>query len=200
MQAGGEAGYPLTDDYNGYQQEGFGKFAMTVKDGVRASTSNAYLRPAMDRPNLTVVTNTSVQRVVLADGRATGIAVRGSGGGGEERVIGARKEVILASGAIGSPHLLQVSGIGNSETLKEAGIEVKHHLPGVGENLQDHLEVYFQHECTQPVSLYSSLGVLSKLKIGIEWILNRTGLGATNHFESVGFIRSDKGVPYPDIQ
>jgi choline dehydrogenase len=218
VQAGGEAGYPITEDYNGYQQEGFGKMAMNIDKGVRASTANAYLRwgGAENRPNLDVITQTLTHRVLMEGGedstasaeaaglgleksdvKAVGVEVEDSNG---RRSIMASKEVVLCAGAIGSPQLLQLSGVGDRDHLEEIGVPLTVHSPGVGGNLQDHLEVYFQHRCTQPISLYSSLDPFSKLLIGIRWILNRDGLGATNHFESCGFIRSQSGVQYPDIQ
>ncbi|MCL4104096.1 UNVERIFIED_CONTAM: hypothetical protein GTU68_034958 [Idotea baltica] len=197
VNAGIEAGYGSTTDYNGAQQEGFGAMHMTVKKGFRWSTANAYLRPAMKRPNLTVITKALVHKVLLEGKRATG--VRFSRHGKVQDVL-ASCEVILSAGSIGSPHLLQLSGIGNPEVLASAGVTVAHDLPGVGENLQDHLEFYFQYRCTKPVSLNGKLDWFSKLLIGMRWILFRTGLGATNHFESCGFIRSQKGVEWPDLQ
>ena len=197
INAGVDAGYFATDDYNGAQQEGFGSMHMTVKNGRRWSTANAYLRPAMDRPNLTVVTHALVHKVLLDGKRATGVRYEKSG---KTVDVTARKEVILSAGSIGSPQLLQLSGIGNREVLNTAGIPVQHELPGVGANLQDHLEFYFQYRCKKPVSLNGQLGWFSKLKIGVQWILFKTGLGATNHFESCGFIRSKPGVEWPDLQ
>jgi choline dehydrogenase len=197
IDAGIDAGYLGTDDYNGYQQEGFGAMHMTVKNGVRWSTANAYLRPAMQRPNLTVLTGVQVNRVLLEDKQAVGVELYE--GQTQTRFL-VNKEVILSAGPIGSPQILQLSGIGSSDTLSAAGIKVQHELPGVGENLQDHLEFYFQYQCTQPISLNSKLGPLSKLAIGMRWILFKSGLGATNHFESCGFIRSKAGVEWPDLQ
>lgn len=197
VEAGEQAGYLRTDDYNGAQQEGFGAMHMTVKNGRRWSTANAYLRPAMQRSNLTVKTGVLVKRVLLEGKRAVGVEVQQKG---RAKRFECRDEVILSAGSVGSPHLLQLSGIGPANVLKEAGIELQHELPGVGENLQDHLEFYFQYQCKQPVSLNRKLGPLSKLAIGVRWILFKTGLGATNHFESCGFIRSKKGVEWPDLQ
>ncbi|MCH6588208.1 MAG: choline dehydrogenase, partial [Proteobacteria bacterium] len=197
IEAGKQAGYPETADYDGYQQEGFGAMHMTVKDGVRASTASAYLRPALERPNLTVVTGALSERVVLEGKRAVGVAYLKGGG----RVTAkAAREVILAAGSIGSPQLLQLSGIGPGDVLRAAGVEVAHDLPGVGENLRDHLEVYFQFRCTQPITLNAKLNPLAKFLIGARWILFKDGLGATNHFESCAFIRSGAGVEWPDIQ
>lgn len=197
VDAGTDAGYFATDDYNGAQQEGFGAMHMTVKNGRRWSTSNAYLRPAMARDNLTVITHALVHKVLLDGKQATGVRYEK---GGQTIDVTATNEVILSAGSIGSPHLMQLSGIGQREVLEKAGIEVQHELPGVGANLQDHLEFYFQYRCKEPVSLNGKLGPLSKLKIGVQWILFKTGLGATNHFESCGFIRSKPGVEWPDLQ
>ena len=195
--AGQDAGYPKTSDYNGKQQEGFGPMHMTVGNGVRSSTSNAYIKPAKNRPNLTILSGVLVQRVLLKNKIARGVEYKVNG---KTEKLNASKEVILCAGSIGSPQLLQLSGIGPKEVLQGAGVEVKHHLPGVGENLQDHLEVYFQYHCKKPITLNSKLNLFSKGLIGIQWILSKTGLGATNHFESCGFIRSRAGLEWPNIQ
>ena len=195
--AGQDAGYPKTSDYNGKQQEGFGPMHMTVGNGVRSSTSNAYIKPAKNRPNLTILSGVLVQRVLLKNKVARGVEYKVNG---KTEKLNASKEVILCAGSIGSPQLLQLSGIGPKEVLQSAGVEVKHHLPGVGENLQDHLEVYFQYHCKKPITLNSKLNLFSKGLIGIQWILSKTGLGATNHFESCGFIRSRVGLEWPNIQ
>ncbi|WP_189618538.1 GMC oxidoreductase, partial [Oceanisphaera arctica] len=158
---------------------------------------NAYLRPAMKRPNLTVVTHALVHKVLLEGKQAVGVRFERQG---QVQEVRADKEVILSAGSIGSPHLLQLSGIGAKETLQAAGIELEHELPGVGENLQDHLEFYFQFRCKEPISLNGQLGLWSKFKIGSRWLLKKDGLGATNHFESCGFIRSKAGVEWPDLQ
>ena len=197
IEAGSQAGYPVTKDYNGYQQEGFGPMHMTVKNGVRWSTANAYLKPVMQRPNLTVVTGTLIQRVLLEGMTAVGVEYQQRGQTVQAR---AEREVILSAGSIGSPMLLQLSGIGPAKVLEAAGVKPLHDLPGVGENLQDHLEVYFQYRCTQPITLNSKLGLLSKGLIGARWVLFKSGLGATNHFESCAFIRSKAGQKWPDIQ
>lgn len=197
VQAGVQAGYFETKDYNGELQEGFGPMHMTIKDGVRWSTANAYLKPAMSRPNLTVLTHALVHKVLLDDKTATGVRLERKG---KVEDIYCRKEVILSAGAIGSPHLLQLSGIGPKAVLEEAGIPVLHELPGVGENLQDHLEFYFQFKCKQPITLNGKLDLWSKFKIGARWFFTKQGLGATNHFESCGFIRSKAGVEWPDMQ
>ena len=197
IDAGIEAGYMNTDDYNGRQQEGFGPMHMTVKNGVRWSTANAYLRPARERPNLSVFTAALSQRILLHGRRAEGVEfVRD----GSSQKVSARREILLCAGPIASPHLLQLSGIGPGAVLRQAGIEVQHDLPGVGENLQDHLEFYFQFRCRQPITLNAELNPWRKFLIGARWMLTRKGLGATNHFESCAFIRSKAGIEWPDIQ
>jgi len=197
INAGVDAGYPETSDYNGEHQEGFGPMHMTVRKGVRESTARAYLKPIMHRSNLKVITKALVHRVEFDGVRASGISVEI---GGAIRTINVKREVILAAGAIASPMLLQRSGVGSDEGLATVGIEQTHRLDGVGENLQDHLEVYFQFHCKQPVSLHSKLDFFSKAIIGARWLLFRSGLGVSNHFESCGFIRSKSGLKSPDIQ
>lgn len=197
IKAGVDAGYPETQDYNGEQQEGFGPMHMTVKNGVRSSTSNAYLRRAMKRPNLTLVTKVHSRKLILDGTRATGVEYEHKGA---VKTATAKTEVILSAGSVGSPQLLQLSGIGPKAVLEKAGVEVVNDLPGVGENLQDHLEVYFQVHCKQPITLNSKLDWFSMGLIGARWILTKTGLGATNHFESCAFIRSKAGLKSPDIQ
>jgi len=197
VQAGVDAGYSETADYNGYQQEGFGPKYMNIADGIRASTGYSYLKPARRRGNLHIVKHALVQRVLLEEKKATGVECEIKG---RTHCYHARREVIIAAGAIGSPHLLQTSGIGAPAALAEAGIEPLHELPGVGENLQDHLEFNFQYRCKQPITLNSKLGLISKGKIGLRWLLFRDGLGSTNHFEACAFIRSRAGVKWPDIQ
>ncbi|MGQ3029543.1 MAG: choline dehydrogenase [Ferrovibrionaceae bacterium] len=197
VEAARQAGYPATPDVNGQQQEGFGRMDMTVKDGRRWSAANAYLKPAMSRPNLTVRTHCLVGLVTTEGRRATGVRYEQ---GGTVHQVAARREVILSGGPINSPQLLKLSGIGPAAELQAHGIPVVHDLPGVGENLQDHLEFYFQVACTQPITLYSKMGLVSRGLIGARWLLAKDGLGATNHFESCGFIRSRPGIRYPDIQ
>ena len=197
IDAGREAGYGVTEDYNGYRQEGFGPMHMTVRGGERCSTDLAYLEPARRRPNLTVITEANVDRLTFSGMRVTGARYRL---GGEEHSVKAHQEVIVSAGSIGSPTLLQRSGVGPMSVLMAAGVPVRHDLPGVGENLQDHLEVYFQYRCRQPITINGHLGLLSKLRIGAQWVLTKSGLGATNHFESCGFIRSRVGLAAPDIQ
>ncbi len=198
LEAGGQAGYAHTDDINGYRQEGFGRLDMTVgEDGRRSSAANAYLRPAMQRPNLAVKTGALATRILIDERRAIGVEYRQ---GEALLAVRARREVIVASGPINSPKLLKLSGVGPAAELREYGIEVVADRPGVGENLQDHIEFYFQVASTQPVTLYSSMGLFARAIIGARWLLRKDGLGATNHFETGGFIRSRAGVPYPDIQ
>ncbi len=170
---------------------------MTVKNGVRCSTSLAYLNPAKQRPNLHIKTNMLVEKVLLDGKKAIGIQCQANN---TPLQFYAKREVILSAGAIGSPHLLQLSGIGPRDVLTQAGIELKHHLPGVGQNLQDHLEFYFQYKCKQAITLNGKLDPLSKLLIGMRWFFFKTGLGDSNHFESCGFIRSKAGVEWPDLQ
>ncbi len=197
VEAANQAGYPATDDINGEQQEGFGRMDMTVKDGVRWSAANAYLKPAMKRANLQVRTHALASRILFEGTRAVGVRYLQ---GGIEHEVRARREIILSGGPINSPQLLKLSGVGAAAGLQALGIDVVHHLPGVGENLQDHLEFYFQVACTQPITLYSWQGPVGKAMIGARWLLMRDWLGATNHFETCGFIRSRPGVRHPDIQ
>ena len=197
IEAGAEAGYPSTADYNGFQQEGFGRMDMTVKDGVRWSAANAYLKPARSRANLKIETGALNRRVVLRGKQAVGVEYEKDGA---RHVAVAGREVVLAAGSVGSPHLLQLSGIGPASVLAEAGIPLVHDLPGVGANLQDHLEVRCQFKCKQPITLNSRLGLISKFLIGARWLLFKSGLGGTNHFESCAFIRSHAGLRWPDIQ
>jgi len=195
--SGEEAGYGRTEDYNGYRQEGFGPMHMTVRRGERCSTDWAYLAPARKRPNLTVLTEAEVDKLILLGKQVRGVRYQRRG---EMCEVSARREVVLSAGSIGSPAILQRSGIGPSQVLADAGVPVQHELPGVGENLQDHLEVYFQYRCKAPITVNGHLSWLAKLRIGVQWVLTKTGLGATNHFESCGFIRSRVGLVSPDIQ
>ena len=192
-----EAGYPLTDDVNGAQQEGFGKFDQTIYRGRRRSAARSYLHPVKNRPNLTVLTKAMVHRILFDGKKATGVEFKK---GRKTYNIEAKREVILCGGAINSPQLLQLSGIGNAEELKDHGIRPVHNLPGVGENLQDHLEVYMQWACKEPVSEYPNLSPWRAPKIGLNWLLRRKGPGTTNHFEAGGFIKSREDKPYPDLQ
>jgi choline dehydrogenase len=197
LAAAEQAGYPHSKDVNGFQQEGFGRMDMTVGEGRRCSAARAYLHPALGRSNLTVITRALATRVLFEGRRARGLEyVRA----GKTHRVQVDKELILSAGPINSPQLLKLSGIGPGAELQSLGIEVVHDLPGVGENLQDHLEFYFQVACTQPITLYSSIKPWSRALIGARWILRKDGLGATNHFETCGFIRSRPGIEYPDIQ
>jgi len=197
IDAGVEAGYPSTDDYNGYRQEGFGPMHMTVRNGLRDSAARAYLEPARKRPNLTIMTHTLVGKVVFEGKTAVGVVARRKG---KDLALRAGKEVILSAGAIASPMILQRSGIGPDKILDDIGISVFHPLSGVGRNLQDHLEVYFQYHCKEPITLNCKLNLFSKFLIGARWFFLKDGLGATNHFESCAFIRSQAGRKSPDIQ
>jgi len=197
VEAGREAGYPVTADYNGRQQEGFGAMEMTVWQGRRWSAANAYLKPALKRPNLRLVTGVSAERIAFDGTKATGVVVRK---GGTLQTVTARREVIVAASSINSPKLLMLSGVGAAADLTAHGIDVIADRPGVGRNLQDHLEVYVQYGSKQPVTLNNRLGLLSKAWIGANWLFLRRGLGVSNQFESCGFIRTAAGVAYPDIQ
>ncbi len=190
-----QAGYPLTADVNGFQQEGFARFDRNIRRGRRLSAARAYLHPVMGRRNLSVQCRALVHKVVFAGTRATGVeySVRGT-----TRTASAG-EVILCGGAFNSPQLLQLSGVGNSDELAALGIDSVHHLPGVGENMQDHLEVYVQHGCKQPVSLQPSLAMWRRPFIGAQWLFLRKGPGASNHFEAGGFTRSNNDVRYPNL-
>jgi choline dehydrogenase len=189
-----QAGYPLTSDVNGYRQEGFAAFDRTIHRGRRLSASRAYLHPAMERPNLTVQTRQLVTRVLFDGTRAVGVEALERG---QPRTIPAR-EVILCGGAINSPQLLQLSGVGNPDDLRGAGVAPLHEIPGVGQNLQDHLEVYVQYSCKLPVSEQPALKKWKRPWIGMQW-LARCGPGATNHFEAGGFVRSNDEVAYPNL-
>jgi choline dehydrogenase len=191
------AGYVATPDYNGYRQEGFGPADMTVWKGRRWSAANAYLKPALARGNVRLVTRALVDRILFDGSRAVGISYLRGGTRHEAR---ANAEIVLAAGAINSPQILQRSGIGPGAVLQDAGVDVRADRAGVGANLQDHLEVYFQIACLQPITLYRHLGLLAKARIGAEWLFFKRGLGASNQFETLGFIRSAAGVAYPDIQ
>jgi choline dehydrogenase len=197
LAAAREAGYPHSEDVNGAQQEGFGRMDMTVGGGRRSSAANAYLRPVLARRNLKVLTRTLVSRILFEGRRAVGVEYRR---GGNTHRVNANIEVIVSGGPINSPQLLKLSGVGPSAEVREHGIAPVLDLPGVGENLQDHLEFYFQVASKEPVTLYSSIGLMSRALIGARWLLRKDGLGATNHFETCGFIRSHAGISYPNIQ
>ena len=194
--AGREAGYPVTEDYNGYQQEGFAAFDMSVHNGRRWSTANAYLRPALRTGRVRLVRGLA-QRVVIENGRATGVEVAIKGG---TETIRATREVILSASSINTPKLLMLSGIGPAAHLADHGIELVADRPGVGQNLQDHLEVYVQFAAKQPITLYRYWNLLGKALIGAQWLFLKSGHGASNQFESCAFLRSAAGIEYPDIQ
>ena len=196
VEAGRQAGYGVTDDYNGERQEGFGPMEQTVFRGRRWSAANAYLKPALKRPNCSVI-RAFARRVVIENGRAVGVEV--ARGGGTE-VIRARREVVLAASSINSPKLLMLSGIGPAAHLRDHGIPVIADRPGVGANLQDHLELYIQMAASQPISLFKYWNLWGKALVGAQWLFTGKGLGASNQFESAGFIRSRAGIDYPDIQ
>lgn len=196
VDAGEQAGFERTSDYNGEKQEGFGPMDGTIHKGRRWSAANGYLRPALRRKNCDMV-RCFARRLVIKDGRAVGVEVDRRG---RREVIRARREVIVAASSINSPKILMLSGIGPSAQLAEHGIDVVADRPGVGANLQDHLEVYIQQASIQPITLYKHWNLIGKGRAGLHWLLNRGGLGASNHFESAGFIRSRAGVEYPDIQ
>ncbi len=200
VEAGVQAGYPRTDDLNGYQQEGFGPMDRTVTpQGRRASTARGYLDQARERPNLTIVTHATTDRILFDGKRASGVSylIGNSNNATEAR---ARREVLLCAGAIASPQILQRSGVGPAALLRELDIALVHELPGVGQNLQDHLEMYLQYACTQPVSLYPALKLLNQPGIGAQWLFAGNGIGASNQFEAGGFIRTRPEFAWPNIQ
>jgi choline dehydrogenase len=196
VKAGAEAGYETTDDYNGEKQEGFGPMEQTVYRGRRWSAANAYLRKALKRDNCSIIRGFA-QKIVIENNRAVGVEIDQ---GGTITTLHAQKEVIIAASSINSPKLLMLSGIGPSKHLKEHGIDVIADRPGVGQNLQDHLELYLQIASLKPITLYRYWNLFSKARIGAQWLFTKTGLGASNQFESAAFIRSKAGVEYPDIQ
>jgi len=197
-----EAGYPLTDDVNGYKQEGFARFDRNIHRGRRMSAARAYLHPVKKRPNLTVQCRTLTTKILFegknpeSSSRAVGVEFSRSPGRSEKVYAGV---IICCGGAINSPQLLQLSGIGNADELKKLGIEIVQDLPGVGENMQDHLEVYIQYACKKPVSMAPALKWWNKPLIGYQWLFHRKGPAATNHFEAGGFIRSNEHEKYPNI-
>lgn len=197
LEAGREAGFPYTDDPNGENQEGFCRFDMNVDRGIRASTSWAYLRQCTRRPNLTVKTRCDARRVILHNGRAESVEVNE---GTDIKNYRAEREVIIAGGAFGSPKILMCSGIGPADHLKTCGINPIVDLKGVGENLQDHIEVHVQHLCTKPIALNGYLGAAGMLKAGLQWILTRSGVAARSQMNVGAFLRSNPMVDHPDIQ
>jgi len=198
LTAGSEAGFSQTADFNGEQQEGFGEFDRTIKAGCRFSAARAYLHPIRHRANLVLVTTAHASRIIFEGSVAVGVEYRVNNG--RLATIRANREVILCGGAINSPQLLMLSGIGNAGDLTKLGIDVHCDLPGVGQNLQDHLETYVQFSCQKPVSIYPALKWYNQLKIGLQWTALSTGPGATNHFEAGAFLKSDTSKTYPDLQ
>lgn len=196
VDAGEQAGYQVTGDYNGEQQEGFGPMEQTVWRGRRWSAANAYLKPALKRDNCSII-RAMAQRVVFEDGRAIGVEIKR---GDKLETVRANREVIIAASSINTPKLLLLSGIGAAEHLTEHEIPVVADRPGVGQNLQDHLELYIQMAASQPITLYKYWNLWGKALIGAQWLFTRKGMGASNQFESAAFIRSKAGVDYPDIQ
>ncbi|MFE0013777.1 choline dehydrogenase [Mesorhizobium sp. NPDC059054] len=196
IEAGRQAGFELTDDYNGAKQEGFGPMEQTIRNGQRWSAANAYLKPALKRQNVSLVKGFA-RRVLIENQRAVGVEIEARK---QIQVVKARREVIVAASSINSPKILMLSGIGPARHLAEHGIPVVADRPGVGQNLQDHMELYIQQEATQPITLNSILNPFSKALIGARWLFFKSGLGATNHFEAAAFVRSAPGVDYPDIQ
>jgi choline dehydrogenase len=200
VEAGVQAGYPRTDDLNGYQQEGFGPMDRTVTpEGRRASTARGYLDQARARPNLTIVTHATTDRILFDGKRASGVSYL-IGNSNNATEAHARREVLLCAGAIASPQILQRSGVGPAALLRGLDIPLVHELPGVGQNLQDHLEMYLQYACTQPVSLYPALKLLNQPGIGAQWLFAGNGIGASNQFEAGGFIRTRPEFAWPNIQ
>ncbi|MCB1497941.1 MAG: choline dehydrogenase [Bauldia sp.] len=197
IEAGVEAGYARNDDFNGAVQEGFGRYDFTIRDGKRWSTSRAFLRPAMKRPNLTVATHALTRRIVIDKGRAVGVEYER---GGETIVARASREIVLSAGAVNAPQVLMLSGIGDRDELREHGIETVHHLPGVGKNLQDHVDVCLIYEVTRPVTLYSELRVDRLTRAVIEGTLFGRGIATTFPYEGGAFVRSRPGLEAPDIQ
>ncbi|MEI9428755.1 choline dehydrogenase [Mesorhizobium sp. Cs1299R1N3] len=196
VEAGRQAGFELTDDYNGAKQEGFGPMEQTILGGRRWSAASAYLKPALRRKNVNLVKGFA-RRVIIENQRAIGVEIEAHK---QIQVVKARREVIVAASSINSPKILMLSGIGPAGHLRENGIAVVADRPGVGGNLQDHLELYIQQESTRPITLNSVLNPFSKAMIGAQWLFFKSGLGATNHFEAAAFVRSQAGVDYPDIQ
>ncbi len=197
FEAAQQAGYALTDDVNGFRQEGFAPFDRTIHNGRRLSAARAYLHPVTSRPNLTVETRAFVTKVMFDGTRAIGVEYMRGRDRSPRRALGG--EVVLCGGAFNTPQLLQLSGVGNADELQAVGVDVVHDLGGVGQHLQDHLEVYVQHACTQPVSVAPGMKMWRRPFIGAQWLFLRSGLGATNHFEAGGFARSNDDVDYPNL-
>ena len=198
IEAGRDAGYQTTDDICGYRQEGFGVFDMSIENGERNSTAKAYLDPARPRKNLTVITDTQVQKILFNGNEATGISCKKTNG--QIIKVDALKEVILSAGAVGSPQLLMLSGVGPASHLKDHGISIIADMPGVGQNLNDHPDFVLKYKCLEPVSIWPQTRLVGRTFAGIRWLLRRDGICASNQFEAVACVRSAAGVEYPDIQ
>ena len=198
IDAGRDAGYQTTDDICGYRQEGFGVFDMSIENGERNSTAKAYLDPARPRQNLTVITDTQVQKIIFNGKEATGISYKTTNGAIIK--VDALKEVILSAGAVGSPQLLMLSGVGPASHLKDHGITIIADMPGVGQNLNDHPDFVLKYRCLKPVSIWPQTRLVRRTFAGIRWLLRRDGICASNQFEAVACVRSAAGVEYPDIQ
>ena len=197
LEAGKQAGYPFTDDVNGEQQEGFCRFDMNVKDGIRSSSAYGFLHTAKDRKNLTVLTHAHGEKLIIENKRVTGVRFHHQG---QSKTVHADREVILSAGVFGSPQLMMLSGIGPADHLRQHGIDVVCDLPGVGENLQDHLEVQFQHRCSQDVSLNRYLRPDRMVRVGLQWFLFKSGITARNQGNTGAFLRSNPSVDHPNIQ
>jgi choline dehydrogenase len=197
IDAGAEAGHPVTDDFNGFQQEGFGPYQLTIHDGERWSAAKGYLHPALKRPNFTCLTGARTTRILLENGAAVGAEVAHEG---KTKVLRADAEVLLAAGAVQSPHILQLSGIGDPDELAAHGVAVTHELRGVGQNLQDHLDVCLSWECPQPITLFSQRRGLRTLLVGLSYMLGKHGIGRQNFLESGAFLRSRPELDRPDLQ
>lgn len=198
LKAGAEAGYPVTEDINGTRQEGFGLLDSSVYRGERWSTARGYLDPARARKNLTIVTSAQVEHILLDGSVATGVSYRNAHG--QTVTASADREVILSAGAVGTPHLLMLSGIGPARHLRESGIEVVADLPGVGQNLNDHPDFVVKYACRQPVSIWPQTRPLARTAAGLQWLLRRDGVCASNQFDAVACVRSGPDVAYPDLQ
>jgi choline dehydrogenase len=198
VEAGRQAGHPITKDFNGFQQEGWGPYQLTIRDGQRWSAARGYLHPALSRPNLTCLTDRRTTRIVVENGRATGVEAVDAQGA--KQVFGATREVLLSAGAVQSPHILQLSGIGDPEELAAHGVPVVHALKGVGANLQDHLDVVMAWACPQPITLFSQRRGLKTLLVGLNYALFGQGIGRQNFLESGAFLRSRKDLDRPDLQ
>ena len=198
IKAGKEAGYKETDDVSGYCQEGFGIFDRTVFKGERWSTTRGYLDPVRDRENLTIITKALVCKLILENNKATGVTFKDN----KNKIfnIKSKKEVILCAGAVGSPHILMLSGIGPKDHLQSMGINLVVDMPGVGQNLQDHPDFMIKYKCLKPVTLWPKTKRLNSIGAGVQWLLTKEGMCASNHFDSVACIRSGPGVEYPDLQ